>query len=325
MEVLFIGTGGGRINLLRQMRGTGGFIIKGSRAGAGNGAGAAGGNSAAAATGGTGAIIHVDPGPGALINMLRLGQDPLKTDAVIVTHCHIDHCNDAALMIEGMSEFALKKKGILIASKGSVQGTGKFDKSISGYHQSKVSQLIIPKPGESVKFRIKESEIALHAIPVHHDEETGFGFRLFMDGQVLGYTSDTEYFEGLAENFKGCDLLVVNNLKPFADGIPDHLASDDVVKLLKIAKPKIAVLSHLGMKFKRGQPELEAEKISHETGVHTIAGHDGMGLDLASGKVLIYSATSMFDAPNMVHGARNASSHGEKAEEKGERKLSEFE
>ncbi len=306
MELLFIGTGGGRINLLRQMRGTGGFIIKGSGAGTGNGAGAVGGAGAIAATSGTRAIIHVDPGPGALINMLKLGQDPLRTDAVIVTHCHIDHCNDAALMIEGMSEFALKKKGILIASKGSVQGTGKFDKSISGYHQSKVSRLIVPKPGESVKFKIRETEITLQAIPVRHDEETGFGFRLFMEGQVLGYTSDTEYSDALAGNFKGCDLLIVNNLKPFADGIPDHLASDDVVKLLKIAKPRIAVLSHLGMKFRRGQPEIEAEKISRETGVRTIAAHDGMGLDLATGKVLIYTAR-------------------EKGEEKGERKLSEFE
>ena len=72
MEIVFLGTGGGRINLIKQARATGGFRI----------------NSANTS-------IHVDPGPGALITSVKYREDPLKLNAVIVTHAHVDHSNDS--------------------------------------------------------------------------------------------------------------------------------------------------------------------------------------------------------------------------------------
>ena len=66
MEIIFIGTGGGRINLMKQIRGTGGFRINSSCAN-----------------------IHIDPGPGALVHSIRLKQNPISLDAVISTHGHL--------------------------------------------------------------------------------------------------------------------------------------------------------------------------------------------------------------------------------------------
>lgn len=255
MEILFLGTGGGRVNLIRQMRKTGGFRINADSA-----------------------YIHVDPGPGALLQSVKFRQDPLKLNAIIVTHAHVDHSNDANLMVEGMSRFALEKKGILIASKNSLEGE---DHPITKYHQSHVTTIYPAVCGERKKFTTRKGgQFEIEIMEARHDEKSTFGFKLYIDGKVIGYTSDTNYFEGLGHQFRGCDLLIVNCLKPFSDGIPDHLETKDVINVLKQANPKKAVLSHFGLKMIRSEPELEAKKVEYETDVPTIAADDGMRIEV---------------------------------------------
>ncbi len=251
MEIVFLGTGGGRVNLIRQIRKTGGFRI----------------NSASA-------NIHVDPGPGGLLNSVKIREDPLTLDAIIITHSHVDHCNDANLMIEGMSRFALDVRGALIASKNSLGEAG--DHPITKYHQEHVKEIYAAEFGERKTFTTRKGKFEIEIIQVKHDEPSTFGFKLYIDGQVIGYTSDTNWFEGLAEKFIGCDLLIVNVLKPFSDGIPDHLESNDAINLLKIAKPKKAVLTHFGLKMIRADPDLEAQKIEHGCEIDTVAAKDWM-------------------------------------------------
>ncbi len=248
MNIVFLGTGGGRVNLIKQFRGTGGFRIN------------------------TDLNIHVDPGPGALLSSIKFKQDPTKINLLFVSHVHIDHSNDANLMIEAMSDYALKKKGILLASKSVIKGDRGFDPPISKYHLKKPSKTLVMKPG--IKFT--DRKLSLTATKTKHDDKTAIGFVLEAEGRRIGYTSDTEYFKGLGLQYKGCDYLIVNNLKPKDDGIPDHLASEDTIKILKEAKPKKAVLSHLGAKFIDRPAEVEANMIEEESGVRTIAAKDGM-------------------------------------------------
>jgi ribonuclease BN (tRNA processing enzyme) len=256
MYVIFIGTGGGRVNLIKQIRGTGGFRINGS------------------------ANVYVDPGPGALIHSKRFKQDPMNVDVIIVTHAHIDHCHDAPLIIEAMSGYALKKRGILIGSRNVLVGSKGFDKGISSYHQKKAKKRYVVTPGSTIEFEAKDTPIKLETTKVKHDEPSAFGFKLGMDGKTIGYTSDSEYFKGFGRFFKSCDLLIANNLKPMHDGIPDHLCTDGTIKLLREAKPKRAVIQHLGMRFLRVNPNEEAEKITKESGVPTIAAWDGAVIEL---------------------------------------------
>jgi ribonuclease BN (tRNA processing enzyme) len=108
MELIFLGTGGGRVNLLKQVRATGGQWLRAN-----------------------GLNIMIDPGPGAILQAKKYGLDPLKLDAIIVTHYHIDHCNEASLMVEGMTSYALKKKGIFIGSKYVIEGDAKGDTGIT--------------------------------------------------------------------------------------------------------------------------------------------------------------------------------------------------
>ncbi len=250
MEIVFLGTGGGRINLIKQIRGTGGFRIDS-----------------------TSANIHVDPGPGALLSSLAEKEEPLELDAVVVTHNHVDHFSDAMVMIEGMTNYGLKKRGIVIGSKSSMEGP---DRSIHGYHQSKVDFVYSAVPGEKKAFTTDRGSFEMEIIGMKHEEETAFGFKLFMDGKVVGHITDTEPVEHLGKAFVGCDVLVINCMKPEADKYRGHLTTGDVIAVLKEARPKTCIITHMGLKMMKAGPAKEAERIEKDSGVKTIAAKDGL-------------------------------------------------
>jgi len=254
MEIVFLGTGGGRINLIKQIRATAGFRINSP---VGN--------------------FHVDPGPGALLHSLRLKEDPLTLDGIIATHNHIDHVSDAMVLVEAMTGYGLKKRGIFIGSRLVVEGDEKgADQGIHSYHRSKVEHLYSAVWGEKKMFDAGKGPFSIEIFPMKHDEPSAFGFKMVIEGKVLGYISDTEYSENLGKDFSGCDLLIVNCIKPEGDKYVGHLKTADVIEVLKIARPEKCVITHLGLKMLRLGPGKEALKIQQMSGVETIAARDGM-------------------------------------------------
>ena len=259
MEIVFLGTGGGRFNLISQARRTGGFLIRG------------------------GLQIHVDPGPGALAACKEFSQDATKTDAVVVTHNHIDHLNDAALMLEAINCFPDRKKGVLVASRSILEGDEFGERGISSYFTRKAERSHIARAGRPIII----GGARITPTPVRHEDRTGFGFVLGMGGAKIGYTSDTEYFPALPPHFSGCDVLIANNLKAADDGVGGHLYSATTARLLRECSPppKLCVLTHMGMSLLKAGPGKEAKRIQAASGVRTIAATDGMRLDVRALKV----------------------------------------
>ncbi|MEM4554685.1 MAG: MBL fold metallo-hydrolase [Candidatus Anstonellaceae archaeon] len=251
MEIIFLGTGGGRFNMVKQIRRTGGWRINGSL------------------------TFHVDPGPGALFSSLKYKQDAKKIDAIVVTHNHIDHTNDTGLLIEAFAIYG-KKNGFLIGSESVIYGDEKGDRGVSNYHLNMLKKYWVAKPGQEMKLSIKNKRFSLHATKVRHEDKTGFGFLLKLDGKTIGYTSDTEYFEGIGKQYRGSDVLIVNCLKPKNDKIPGHLDTSSASMLISEAMPALAIITHLGIRMLMVGPKREAKKIQRQTGVATVAAHDGM-------------------------------------------------
>ncbi len=254
-KIIFLGTGGGRFVVLNQLLATGGFILEMD-----------------------GQVIHIDPGPGALVRAKEYGFNLRKLTGVVVSHRHPDHYNDACMVIEAMTEGARKKKGVLIGSDCIINGDKKDYPVVSKYHLNAVEKYFVMKPGD----KINVGGIEVCATPTRHAEESGIGF-VFRGSKVVGYTSDGEYFECQEKYFHACDCLIINCLRPGNDKWPGHMNAAMAAKLVKLAKPKMAVLQHFGMKMFRIALR-EAERIGKETGIKTMAAKDGMVLEVGKEK-----------------------------------------
>jgi len=250
LSIHFLGTGGGRFSMITQKRRTAGIRFIHEEAN-----------------------VHVDPGPGALVysNWARL--NPQKLDGIIVTHCHPDHYTDAEVLIEAMSQGTRKKRGVLAASGSVLEGNTDCDRGVSSYHSNLPATVETLKPGHS--FGIED--LVFEALEARHSEKDGVGFRMTVPGiGDVGYTSDTGFFEGLGEIYRGVRVLIACAMWPRNEQLRYHLNTDEVVSIVEEAKPSSVVLTHFGMKMLNAGPEEEAAYIEDVTGVPSVAALDGM-------------------------------------------------
>jgi len=251
MQIIFLGTGGGRVNVTHRFRSTSGFVIEGSK------------------------NIYVDPGSGVVEDAKKHNVKLNRIDAIFVSHPHLDHANDMNVLIEAMTNATQNKRGILFAPQTVISSSKNFGVSLSDYHRSLLDEVFVLKP----KKKVKLEEFTLTATKAKHDNTKGIGFVLDMDGKRIGYTGDTEYFEGISDEYKDLDLLIINILR--ADEIwKGHLDKYSALRLIKEAKPKIAILTRFGGEYIRISAESVAEWIEKESRIRTIASYDGMRFEL---------------------------------------------
>ena len=252
VELVFLGTGGGRFAAITQKRKTGGIRLLSDNLNA-----------------------HLDPGPGALIYSLNMGLDPQKLNAVLVSHSHPDHYTDAEILIEAMTRGMTKRRGVLAAARSVLRGNDVCGPAISRYHQQMPEQVIEARPG--VAFSL--SGVGVVACECRHTDTDAVGFR-FETREVgdIGYTSDTAFFEGVGKPYRGVRLLVLCVMRPSGNPWKGHMTPDDAVRIIEEVNPETVVATHFGMKMIFSGPYREARSIEEKTGVRTIPAVDGMCL-----------------------------------------------
>ena len=279
MKLTFLGSGGGRFSAISQRRMTGGFRIDNLG----------------------GKNYHIDPGPGALIRTYQFGFDPRNLSGVFVSHSHTDHYNDAEVLIEAMTRGMIKPIGTIVGSESVFNGYEQWGPCISSYHQSVPKKLIL-KPGEVHKL----DNFTIKGCATSHGDPTGVGFQIDYNGFKLSYTSDTAYFDELPEYHEGADILIASVLRPGNKTINGHMCSRNFVDLIDRVKPKVAVMTHLGLKMISSNPVTEAKKISKKTGVKTIAAYDGLSFNVNYNNPKRFRLISLKDVQSSVH----STSHG---------------
>jgi len=250
LELILLGTGGGRFATITQKRRTGGIRIIYEKLN-----------------------VHLDPGPGALVYSLEAGLDPQKVNGVLVSHCHPDHYNDAEVFIEAMTRGMTKKKGFLAAAHSVLNGNKQCEPSISKYHQSMPEQVIDAKPG--LVFNIDNLKVVVAEARHTDPDAVGFRFETPTLGDIA-YTSDSEYFEGIGKPYQGVRLLLLCVMRPAGSPWKGHMTTDDAIQIIEEAKPEMTILTHFGMQMIFKGPANEARLIQEKTGIPTIAGSDGM-------------------------------------------------
>jgi len=254
LELVFLGTGGGRFATITQKRRTGGmrFLSKTLN-------------------------MHLDPGPGALIYSLAAGLKPQKIRAVLVSHSHPDHYTNAEILIEAMTRGMLKRRGTVAAPHSVLFGNEESGPVISRYHQRMAEKLIEVKPG--VVFHVNDTRIM--ATEAKHSDPDTVGFR-FENPEVgdIGYTSDTEYFEGVGKAYEGVRLLILCVMRPAGNPWMGHMTPEDAIKIVEEVRPEMVVATHFGMKMIFSVPNRQVKLMEEKTGVRTLAAFDGLHLQV---------------------------------------------
>ena len=248
MELHFLGTGGGRYVTGMQKRKTGGIVIKSDET-----------------------QIHIDPGPGALVNSHEILDSPEDTEAILVSHGHGDHSNDAQAIIEMMVE-AYNNAGVLLANRTVLEGFADIEKSISDYHQGLCGSVETMK--EDSTHEIKDIEIKCQEM-FHSDPKT-IGFTLETDEKKIGFWTDTEYSDELVDFYEDCDTLVIYCSRPEGAPTSSHTALDDVPDILEASEADTVILTHFGFKFLDEGIEEQKEWLEDKIDAKVVMAEDGM-------------------------------------------------
>jgi phosphoribosyl 1,2-cyclic phosphodiesterase len=247
--ITFLGTAGARFVMIRQFLASGGAWL-----GLGD------------------TQILLDPGPGSLVQVARRKLDPVKLDAIVLSHKHLDHSGDINVMIEAMTEGGTKKRGIVFAPADALEQ----DPVILSYLRSYPQSIRVLTEGGSYTI----NDVSFKTPIRHRHPVETYGFIFETPRHTFSWIVDTRYFEDLADHYEG-DLVVIHVVRLNPGAPVDHLSLPEVKSIMEKLKPRIAILTHFGMTMWRAKPWELAKTLSEETGITVIAARDGMKFDLA--------------------------------------------
>ncbi len=252
--IRFLGTGGARFTVARQIRASGGMWMHfGSTQ------------------------IHVDPGPGALVRALSVVPpcNPVELDAIVLSHKHLDHANDVNIMVEAMSQGGYRPRGTLFAPRDAFEG----EPVILPYVRKFVEREVFLEE-RAGPYAINDVELRTSIRHIHGVETYGMHFRY--KGRTISYLPCGRFFDGLTQDYKSHhpDVLIVNVLRYHDSLDVDHLLFDEACLLVREIRPKIAVFTHFGTRLLERDPDRLASELEDELGIRVHAARDGWTLDV---------------------------------------------
>ncbi len=248
-NILFLGTAGSSAVVNRQLRASGGIIVQVEDL-----------------------QFHLDPGPGSLNKAREYGINLHNNTAILVTHNHINHCNDLNVVIDAMTHAGIEHRGLILSSKSVLHEQEDSLPFLTKYHQNLVERIIPLDKNHKVGIGL----IEINSLPVEHTDKTAIGFKLFCPKFTLSYTGDTRLTQELLDSLAGTDILILNVPYPAKQGKGANLDTVSATKIISKIKPKVAIITHFSMEMLKADPIQEAREIQRVTGIQTIAAQDGM-------------------------------------------------
>jgi ribonuclease BN (tRNA processing enzyme) len=291
--MVILGSGGARIVVAKQLRASGGiwFSLAGTR-------------------------FLLDPGPGSLVRMTgsRHRLDPTKLAGILLSHRHLDHSGDVNNMIEAMTMGGTELRGALFAPSDALAGD---DPVVLKYVRPFLQRIVTLTEGGS--YELGNVRFTCPVRHQHRGEVYGFRFEVGADEDLttktprheegserspvpsprapltISYIADTRYFPELAEHYRA-DVVIMNVVRPTPSNL-DHLSAPEAEELVKAIRPRLAVLSHFGMKMLQAKPWVIAREMSERTGCKVVAASDGMLIDLELIKVSMTNSQLLIPNP----------------------------
>ncbi|MEM2121142.1 MAG: MBL fold metallo-hydrolase [Candidatus Woesearchaeota archaeon] len=252
IQLVFLGTAGDSVVFGKQMRASGGIILKIDNY-----------------------QFQIDPGPGSLARASQYNVDVMKSNFILVSHNHINHCNDLNALIDALTLGGIDKKGYLISTNSVINGSENEKPVLTNFHKESLIKYMVLEPGR----RVGIDDIEIIATKTKHTTEN-IGFKIITPKIIISYVSDTEYFKELENEHSNSNVLILNVVKPNSIKQKGNLNSEDACKIIDGIRPNLAIITHFGIEMLRENPLTEARNIAKKTSINVVAAKDGMVLNL---------------------------------------------
>ncbi len=214
------------------------------------------------------ARMALDPGPGAIVQYAKRKIDLTKLDAIVLSHRHLDHCGDVNVMVEAMTEGGFAHRGRLFCPSDALDDDPVVLRYLRGFPQEVVR--LQPETAYSV------NGLDFSTSPRHVHQAETYGFRF---GGKLGWVTDSAYYDGIAEQHKAEVMVIHVVLMQCRSELP-HLCLEDAERIIRDARPRLAILTHYGMTVWRAHPWELAADLTQRIGIEVKAARDGMTVDV---------------------------------------------
>ena len=213
-------------------------------------------------------FFFLDPGPGALVQAGKLKFNLREFMAIVLSSPRLEQSNDINAIIDAMTAKGLDKHGVLLCN------TGEKEMPLLEKYKQWVERIIHLEPGKKIAIE----DIDMVALPAKESNAQGISF--FTKDGVITYTSNTSYDEAIVEHYKGSHVLILNVFHPRGITESGFLNTDNAIAIVKVVKPKVALITHFGIKMIKAEPLYEAREIQRQTGVQVIAAKECLTLSL---------------------------------------------
>lgn len=214
---------------------------------------AAGGNCSGYLLEGSETKVMLDCGNGTF-SMLQKFIDFCELDAIVLSHLHMDHIADCFI-----ARYALEAAIALGKRKDPLKIYASVDSQLYPMLEYKNAVEVFPIDPR-LELSLKEFEISF--LPTVHSTSC-LAIKVKQGDSTLVYSADTEYFEGLINFAKGCDLFLCEANYIAEDLLSDrknHLASFQSALIAQKAGVERLILTHLHPKNSLSVTLSEAKK-----------------------------------------------------------------
>lgn len=249
-RIVFLGTAGSREVVAKQFRYSGGILIQ------------SGDNQ-----------FLLDPGPGSVVRALQAGINLREITALLVSHNHLGHVNDVNAMIDAITLAGQDTKSVMLASESVFEGYEGCPAVLADFYKNQLERAIALEPEQKVGI----NDVEIHTLRTKHTDPSAIGFKILAPNFSVAYSSDTKYFREMEDDYKDIDVLILNVQDP--PGIKSAcLNVEDAAKIIEKIMPKLAIITHFGLKLLKHDPIAAARDLQRQTGCQVIAAKDGMSL-----------------------------------------------
>ncbi|MFW5747027.1 MAG: MBL fold metallo-hydrolase [Nanoarchaeota archaeon] len=220
--------------------------------------------------------IHLNPGPGSLVQAKRHGINVRNTDVLLASENLPLQTGDLNASVEAMTLGGLDRKGVLLAPPGVVEGSERYTPTLSIQQAEHLERVIKLRIGDKVGI----GDITIHPTQTSLEEDLAIGYILRTPHYCVGYCGRTRYSKKIAGQFSHCDIVILHFT--FDDHSTLEQDSESCINLLKDAQPRLAIMTGFGVKALREDVLSIIRSMHKETGIQCMSAKDGLSVNPAS-------------------------------------------